>query len=106
MSVKEMEAKLNRRLKAIHAGYAVRHLKRLPSGEYWFDLAMAFNTRDQPKVNRVFAEVLGKQRPKRATVQAKFYLTPATYARLRRRAAARGVPQSALVEEALQEALA
>jgi hypothetical protein len=58
MSVKELEAKLNRRLKEIHEGYAVKNLKRLPSGEYWFDLAMAFNTRDMAKVNRVFAELL------------------------------------------------
>jgi hypothetical protein len=99
-----MEAKLNRRLKAIHAGYAVRHLKRLPSGEYWFDLAMAFNARDIAKVNRVMADVLGKP-AKRKPVQAKFYLSPETFDRLRKRAAARGVAQSALVEEALQSAL-
>ena len=34
------------------------------------------------------------------------YLSPETYARLRKRAAARGVPQSTLVEEALQSVLA
>ncbi len=39
-------------------------------------------------------------------MQAKFYLSPETYERLRKRAAARGVKQSALVEEALQSALA
>ncbi len=58
------------------------------------------------KVNRAFAEVLRKPSRKRDTVQAKFYLTLETYARLRKRAAARGVAQSALVEEALQSALA
>jgi hypothetical protein len=36
----------------------VKNLKRLPSGEYWFDLVMAFNARDMAKVNRLFAEVL------------------------------------------------
>src|SRR5882672_6884665 len=105
MSVRELEQKLNRRLKSIHEGYAVRHLKRLPSGEYWFDLAIAFNPRDTAKVNRVFVDVLGKPQ-KRETVQAKFYLTPETFERLRKRAAARGVAQSTLVEEALHRALA
>jgi N-glycosylase/DNA lyase len=107
MSVKELEAKLNRRLKEIHRGYAVKNLKRLPSGEYWFDLAMAFNARDMAKVNRVFAEVLSQGRGKRRqTVQAKFYLSAETYERLRKEAADRGVKQSTLVEEALQSVLA
>jgi hypothetical protein len=106
MSVKELEAKLNRRLREIHRGYAAKNLKRLPSGEYWFDLAMAFNARDMAKVNRVFAELLSQRRGKRRqTVQAKFYLSAETYARLRKEAAERGVKQSALVEEALQSAL-
>jgi len=107
MTVKELEAKLNRRLKEIHRGYAVKNLKRLPSGEYWFDLAMAFNVRDMTKVNRVFAELLSQGRGKRRqTVQAKFYLSAATYERLRKEAAERGVKQSTLVEEALQSVLA
>lgn len=107
MSVKELEAKLNRRLRAIHESYAVKNLKRLPSGEYWFDLAMAFNPRDMAKVNRVFAELLSRGRSKRRqTVQAKFYLSAETYRRLRKEAADRGVKQSTLVEEALQSALA
>jgi len=46
MSIKQMEAALNRRLGRIHASYPVRNLKRLPSGEYWFDLAMSFRPRD------------------------------------------------------------
>ncbi len=106
MSVKELEAKLNRRLKGINKGYAVKNLKRLPSGEYWFALAMGFNARDIAKVNRVLGELLsqghGRRRP---TVQAKFYLSAETYDRLRKEAAQRGVKQSALVEEALQSAL-
>jgi hypothetical protein len=40
MSIKELEAKLNRRLQQVNKGYAVKNLKRLPNGEYWFDLAM------------------------------------------------------------------
>ena len=60
MSVKELEARLNRRLKEIHRGYAVKNLQRLPSGEYWFDLAMALNARDMAKVNRVFTELLSQ----------------------------------------------
>jgi len=107
MRVKELEARLNRRLKEIHKGYAVTNLKRLPNGEYWFDLAMAFNKRDMTKVNRVFAELLSPARERRApTVQAKFYLSPGTYDRLRKEAAERGIKQSALVEEALQSTLA
>lgn len=107
MSVKELESKLNRRLKEIHKGYAVKNLKRLPSGEYWFDLAMGFNARDMAKVNRVFGELLSPGRGRRhQTVQAKFYLSAETYERLRKEAAERGVKQSALVEEALQSALA
>ena len=106
MSVKELEAKLNRRLKEIRKGYAVKNLKRLPSGEYWFDLGMGFNARDMAKVNRVFAELLSSRRAeRRRTVQAKFYLSAKTYERLRKEAADRGVKQSALVEEALQIAL-
>jgi len=80
-------------------------VKRLPSGEYWFDLAMAFNPRDLAKVNRVFAQVLAEAPARRETVQAKFYLTPETYKRLRKSAADRGVTQSTLVEEALQSSL-
>lgn len=107
MSVRELEAKLNRRLREIHRGYAVKNLKRLPSGEYWFDLAMGFGGRDMAKVNRVFAEVLqAGGRKRRHTVQAKFYLSPQTCERLRKKAAKRGVKQSTLVEEALQSALA
>jgi hypothetical protein len=107
MSVRELESKLNRRLKEIRRGYAVKNLKRLPSGEYWFDLAMGFNVRDMAKVNRVFAELLSPGRtPRRQTVQAKFYLSAETYERLRKEAAERGVKQSALVEKALQSALA
>jgi len=106
MSVKELEAKLNRRLREIHKGYAVKNLKRLPSGEYWFDLAMAFNARDMAKVNRLFTELLWQGRGRhRQTVQAKFYLSAETYERLRKEAAERGVKQSTLVEEALQSAL-
>ena len=107
MSVKELESKLNRRLKEIHKGYAVKNLRRLPSGEYWFDLAINFNVRDMAKVNRIFAELLAPGRDRRhQTVQAKFYLSAATYERLRKEAAERGVKQSALVEEVLQSALA
>lgn len=107
MSVKELEAKINRRLREIHEGYAARNLKRLPSGEYWFDLAMTFNARDMAKVNRVFAELLPRgHRARRHTVQAKFYLTQEVFERLRKQAAKRGVKQSTLVEEALQSVLA
>jgi hypothetical protein len=106
MSAKELESKLNRRLKEVHKGYAVKNLKRLPNGEYWFDLAMNSNARDVAKVNRIFAELLDPGRARRPTVQAKFYLSVETYERLRKEAAARGVKQSALVEEALQNALA
>ena len=107
MTVKKLEATLNRRLKEIHEGYAVRNLKRLPSGEYWFDLAMGFGAKDMARVNRVFRELLGVgARKRRETVQAKFYLSPRTYERLRKRAARSGIPQSKLVEEALQSALA
>jgi hypothetical protein len=107
MSLKELESTLNRRLKEIHKGYAVKNLRRLPNGEYWFDLAMGFSARDMAKVNRVFAELLSRGRGRRhQTVQAKFYLSTETYARLRKEAAERGVKQSALVEEALQSALA
>ena len=107
MSVKELEGKLNRRLREIHRGYAVKSLKRLPSGEYWFDLAMAFNPKDMAKVNRVFADLLTPDKGrKRHTVQAKFYLSEETYARLRKVAAHRRVRQSTLVEDALLSALA
>ena len=107
MSVKELESKLNRSLKEIHRGYAVKNLKHLPSGEYWFDLAINFNVRDMAKVNRVFAELLAPGGgPRRQRVQAKFYLSAETYERLRKEAAERGVKQSALVEEVLQSALA
>ena len=65
------------------------------------------SVRDMAKVNRVFAELLSPQRTRRRqTVQAKFYLSAETYHRLRKEAAGRGVKQSALVEEALQSALA
>jgi len=107
MSIKVLEARLNRRLRGIRQGYAVRHLKRLPSGEYWFDLVLGFNARDMAKVNRAFAEVLGTAaRARRPAVQAKFYLKPETVERLRKKAAHKGVPQSKLVEEALESALA
>ena len=106
MSVKELEDKLNRRLKEIREGYAVKHLKRLPSGEYWFDLAVGFNAKDMAKVNRVFAELLTPSKDQRTqTVQAKFYLSQQTYDRLRKLAAQRGVRQSTLFEKALQNAL-
>ena len=101
-----MQARLNRRLRAINKGYAVEGLKRLPSGEYWFELGMAFNSKDLAKVNRVFAELLEEAAARRETVQAKFYLTQETYKRLKRSAADRGITQSTFVEQALQSALA
>jgi hypothetical protein len=106
MSVKELEARLNRRLREIREGYAVRHLKRLPNGEYWFDLALGFNTKDMAKVNRVFTEVLGGGVHARRPIQAKFYLRPETIERLKRKAARDRVPQSKLVEQALESVLA
>ena len=60
MIVRKLETTLNRRLKEIHRGYAVKNLKRLPSGEYWFDLAIALKARDMARVNRVFAELLSQ----------------------------------------------
>lgn len=78
MSVRELESELNRRLREIHKGCAVKNLERLPSGEYWFDLAMGFNARDMANMNQ----------------------------RLRKHAAERGIKQSALVEEAIETALA
>jgi len=60
MTVKELEARLNRRVRKIHRGYGMNNLKRVPSGEYWFDLAMAFNARDMAKVNRVFTGLLSQ----------------------------------------------
>ncbi len=106
MSVKKLEALLNRRLREIREGYTVHHLKRLPSGEYWFDLALGFNAKDMAKVNRVFAEILGAGvGTRRPAVQAKFYLKPETVERLKKKAAHEGVPQSKLVEEALESAL-
>jgi hypothetical protein len=107
MSVKELERRLNRRLRKIREGYAVRHLKRLSNGEYWFDLALGFNAKDMAKVNRVFTEVLGTgAQARKPAVQAKFYLRPETIERLKRKAAHDGVPQSKLVEQALESALA
>ena len=107
MSVKGLEARLNRRLREIREGYAVRHLKRLQNGEYWFDLALGFNAKDMVKVNRVFTEILGTgAHTRRPAVQAKFYLRPETIARLKKKATHAGVPQSKLVEQALESALA
>ena len=107
MSVKRLEAKLNWCLKEIHRGYVVKNLKRLPSGEYWFDLAMVFNARDMAIVNRVFADVLSQGLGKRRQiVQAKLYLSADTYDRLRKQAAERAVKQSTLMEEVLQSVLA
>jgi hypothetical protein len=106
MSVKELEGRLNRRLREIRKGYAVRHLKRLPNGEYWFDLALGFNAKDMVKVNRVFTEVLGGGTRARRPVQAKFYLRPETIERLKKKAAHDRVPQSKLVEQALESVLA
>jgi hypothetical protein len=59
-TVRDLEARLNRRLKVIHRDYSVKNLKRLPSGEYWFDLATAFNARHMAKVNRVFTDLLSQ----------------------------------------------
>jgi hypothetical protein len=106
-NVKAIQTRINRRLKEINKGYEVRNLRRLPDGEYWFDLAMTFNPKDLARVNRVFQDVIGAVRKSRAPrVQAKFYLSSRTYQQLRKRAAERGVPQSTLVEEALQSTLA
>jgi len=106
MKLKDLEAKLNRRLHDIRRGYALKNLKRLPGGEYWFDLAMAFNARDVARVNRAFADVLGTGRStRRETVQAKFYLSTSIRERLRKEAASRGMRQSRLVEEALESVL-
>jgi hypothetical protein len=106
MTLRQLEARLNKSLRDVNPRYAVRNLKRLAGGEYWFDLEMSFNPRDVARVNRIFSQHLGASaKERRPTVQAKFYLTQETYDRLRARAASRGVAQSALVEEALQASL-
>jgi hypothetical protein len=65
MTVRKLETRLNRRLKKIHRGYAVKNLKRLPNGGYWFDLATAFDARDMAKVNHVFDDLLSQGHGKR-----------------------------------------
>jgi hypothetical protein len=64
MTIRELETRLNLRLKEIHRDYAVKNLRRLPSGEYWFDLATTFKGRHMAKVNRLFADLLS-QAPRR-----------------------------------------
>ena len=90
MRVKALESRLNRRLEQIHKGYAVKNLRRLTSGEYWFDLAMGFNERDMAKVNRVFAELLRQHRV-RAVTRRRRSLT----CRQRRTSACGGKPRNA-----------
>lgn len=76
MSVRGLEAELNRRRQEINPRYVVKSLKRLPSGEHWFDLAMGFNARDMAKASRVFAELLGSGRRKPRETVGEVLLAP------------------------------
>ena len=106
MNVNVLQRQINGKLRKINTNYRIKKLRRLPSGDYWFDLEMSFNSKDMNEINKIFRESLGvRSAARKKAVQAKFYLTEHTYQRLREKAAKERRSQSELVEEAVQKAL-
>jgi len=97
---RDLEQQVNRRLREIGQGFAIRHLVRNPDGTYRFELAVAIDPRQRADLRRVLREVL-KGLPMDRHVQAKFYLPESVVRRVKEVARERGISQSALVKECL-----
>lgn len=106
MNINALQRQINAKLRKINTNYRIKNLRRLPSGDFWFDLEMSFNPKDMNEINKIFKESLGiRSAARKKAVQAKFYLTEHTYQKLREKAAKERRSQSELVEEAIQKAL-
>lgn len=101
---KELESRINERLKAIDRRYAIRHLLQAPDGKFRFELSVAVDPRFKTALERVLREVL-RELPADRQVQAKFYFPESLVKRIRKAAAKRGVSRSALVADCLSQHL-
>jgi hypothetical protein len=101
---RDLEQRINERLKAIDKRYMVRHLFLAPDGKYRFELSVAIDPRHQAALQRVLREVL-RELPADRPVQAKFYLPESIARRVKEIAEKREITQSALVVECLKSVL-
>lgn len=98
---RELEQRINKRLKAIDKRYTIRHLVQQPDGTYRFELSVAIDPRHRAALQQVLREVL-RELPADRPVQAKFYLPESIVRQLKTIAAERNMSQSALVTECLK----
>lgn len=103
-SLTKLEGEINRKLKRLHPEYGLRNLARAADGRYLFDLTVAIDPRHFSQVRAILKSILSKL-PVEQPVQAKFYLPPSLYGRLRKKAATAGVSQSAIVAQCLSRHL-
>lgn len=99
-TLSRLERSINKKLKRISPRYGIRHLAQSSDGRYLFDLKVAIDPRHFSELRDVLKSVLSEL-PVERSVQAKFYLPESVYARVKERAAAIGVSQSAYVAECL-----
>lgn len=101
---RDVEERINERLKAIDKRYTIRHLVRAADGKYRFELTVAIDPRHQAALHRVLREVL-RELPADRHIQAKFYLPESIARRVKQVAEKRAMSQSALVAECLKSFL-
>ncbi len=94
------ERMINRKLKRIDPGYRIRNLKKALDGKYIFDLKVAVHPKHFFAIRDVLKGVLAEL-PVEESVQAKFYLPKSLYAKVRKKAAAVHISQSAFVAQCL-----
>jgi|DewCreStandDraft_1066081.scaffolds.fasta_scaffold02133_12 hypothetical protein len=56
---RDLEEQVNRRLRELGQGFAIRHLVRNPDGTYRFELSVALDPRQRAKLRHALREVLG-----------------------------------------------
>lgn len=99
-SLNSRERMINRKLKKIDPDYGIRNLKRTVDGKYIFDLKVAVNPKHFYAIRDVLKRVL-TELPVEESVQAKFYLPKSLCVRVRKKAAAVHISQSAFVAQCL-----
>ena len=103
-TVSKLERAINAKLKRIDSSYGVRNLARALDGRYVFELKVAIDPRHFFEIREILKSIVSEL-PTEKAVQAKFYLPQSLYARVKEKAAAVGVSQSAYVAKCLSQNL-
>jgi hypothetical protein len=100
----ELEKAINRKLRKVGPNYGLRNLYRTPQGRYRFEMKVSVDPRHQAKLHEILREVL-RELPADHPIQAKYYLPQSVVRRVKAVARKRGLSQSAVVAECLEDTL-